>query len=57
MKSMLTIGLAGCLLGGCAIVPVAPPVAYVGPRPLVVAPAVVAPVVVVRPRGWWWRRW
>ncbi|MBS0326724.1 MAG: hypothetical protein JSS46_09285 [Proteobacteria bacterium] len=57
MKALFSIGLAGFMLGGCAVVPVARPVAYVAPRPIVVAPAVVAPVVVVRPHGWWWRSW
>lgn len=60
MKSLFTVGLAGFLLGGCAIVPIAPPVAYVAPRrvvvaPAFVAPAFVAPVVVVHSHGWWWR--
>lgn len=57
MKVLFSIGLAGFMLGGCAVVPVARPVAYVAPRPIVVAPAVVAPVVVVHPHGWWWRSW
>jgi hypothetical protein len=56
MKSLVTIGVAACMLGGCAIVPIAPAVAYVAPRRVIVAPAFVAPVVVVHPRGWW-RRW
>jgi hypothetical protein len=52
MKSTLVVLLASLSLWGCAVVPVAPPVAYVGPR--VVVPA---PVVVVRPwyHRWWWR--
>lgn len=53
MKSALVVLLTSLSLWGCAVVPVAPPVAYVAPREVVPAP-----VVVVRPwyRGWWWRR-
>jgi hypothetical protein len=61
MKLALALGLAAAslaALGGCAVVPLAPPARY--GAPLVVEPAVVvapAPVVV---RGYWyrgWRRW
>lgn len=50
MKVVLTLALIVATLGGCAIVPLAPPVAYVAPRRIAVAP-----VVVVRP--FYFRRW
>lgn len=50
MKVLLTLALAVSTLGGCAIVPLAPPVAYVAPGRIAVAP-----VVVVRP--FYFRRW
>lgn len=52
MKSLLAVGLASIVLAGCAIVPIAPRHVYYAPRPVVVAP-----LVVVRPHGWWWRHW
>lgn len=50
MKVLLTLALVVSTLGGCAIVPLAPRVAYVAPRRIAVAP-----VVVVRP--YYYRRW
>ena len=52
MRSTIALTLLALILGGCAVVPVGPPVAYGAPR-VVVAAAVPAPVVVVRP----WYRW
>ena len=50
MKTLLTFALVVSTLGGCAIVPLAPRVAYVAPRRIAIAP-----VVVVRP--FYFRRW
>ncbi|MHB8493637.1 MAG: hypothetical protein ACYC9Z_10000 [Casimicrobiaceae bacterium] len=50
MKVLLTLAVVVSTLGGCAIVPLAPRVAYVAPRRIAVAP-----VVVVRP--YYYRRW
>ncbi len=43
MKGLVLIGLIAGALGGCAVVPIGPPVAYVGPRAVVVAPVFVRP--------------
>ncbi len=48
MKILFALALLALSLGGCAVVPVGPPVAYVAPRAVVAAP-----IVVVRP---WYRR-
>lgn len=50
MKLPLALALVTTFLGGCAVVPVAPPAAYAGPRAVVVAPA-----IVVRP--FFYERW
>jgi hypothetical protein len=50
MKVLIAVALVASALGGCAVVPLAPPVAYVAPRWIAVAP-----VVVVRP--YYYRRW
>jgi hypothetical protein len=53
MKLPLALALVTTFLGGCAVVPVAPPVAYAEPRAVVVAPA-----IVVRPFFYGrWRRY
>lgn len=50
MKLPLTFALVAILLGGCVVVPIAPPGAYVGRRAVVAAP-----VVVIRP--YYYGRW